>query len=221
MKRSLAIVVIVGYLAVLGGGIASHTLRFGNVSHPAMYYVIWDMFCGWSGYENRQHLIAESVNGEYYSLTPAPWGEYKPFGPANRPDYDSFAVHSGTIARNVLSHTRHDPILRVYLVEENWSKRYNMPDYLWKRQFEEEKEPRSYFHTRVVYDENCFPIQQKMSWNAAIYDQELRSDPRLARHRKNAKPFYAITPGLLPASSSSKQIPDKANLNTSPSVLGN
>ncbi|MBL4883174.1 MAG: hypothetical protein JKY95_01390 [Planctomycetaceae bacterium] len=220
MKRSLAVAVIVGYLAVLGGGIVSHTLSVGNVSHPAMYYVVWDMFCGWSGYENRQHLIAEGVSGKHYSLVPSPWGEFKPYGPAYRPDYDSFGVHCAAIAKNVLKHTKHEPIRRVYLIEENWSKRYNMPDKLWKRQFEEVKDPQSYFHTRVVYDEQCQQLQRKNSWTSAIYNKELSSDPRLTKYMRGAKPLYVITPKQRSTVTPS-QPPQNAQGNISPALLGN
>ena len=37
--------VIVSYLGSLGYGIVCHTLNFNTASHPAMYFVVWDMFC--------------------------------------------------------------------------------------------------------------------------------------------------------------------------------
>ncbi|HCS51028.1 MAG TPA: hypothetical protein DIW81_05460 [Planctomycetaceae bacterium] len=194
MKRYLAVATITIYLGALSWGIFSDTFAVGNVAHPAMYYVVWDMFCGWSGYECRQHLIAQGESGQYYKLNPAPWGEFRAFGPADRIDYDSFAAHSQNIARNILRNTEHEPIQRVYLVEENWSKRYNIPDYLWSMKFEEEKESYSYYHTRMIYNSECEPIESRMGWASAIHSKQLETDPRLAKMRNKAKPFYAVTP---------------------------
>jgi len=197
MKRTIAISTIVLYLGSLACGIASHTLQFGNAAHPAMYYVVWDMFCGWSGYETRNHLIAQGASGQYYRLTPVPWGDYQPYGPANRIDYDSFAMHGGAIARNILRNTEHEPIQQVYLIEENWSKRYNIPDYLWR--FEEPKEKHSYFHTRVTYNGDCEAIDAKMSWHSAIQAHHLNTNARLAQLRKNSRKVFAVAePKLLP-----------------------
>ena len=193
MKRNAVVCLIVCYLSALGWGIVSHTLSIGNVAHPAMYYVVWDMFCGWSGYECRHHLIAQGESGEYYKLTPNPWGDFQPYGPANRIDYDNFGIHSRRIAANVLSKTDHEPMRRVMLVEENWSKRYNIPDYLWTRMYEETKSPHSYFHTRAVYDGNCNPVELRNSWVAAVESHQLTSNPNLVQMRKQAQPIYALT----------------------------
>ncbi len=226
MKRSIAVAVIAGYLGVLSWGIVSHTLSVGNVSHPGMFYIVWDMFCGWSGYESRQHLVAEGVSGNHYLLTPSPWGEFQPYGPAYRTDYDNYAVHSGKIARNVLLHTKHEPIARVYLIEESWSKRYNMPDYIWKLQFEEEKKKKSYYNTRVVYNGQCEPIQWNDTFTSIAYNRDLMADPRLARYRREAQPYYVVAPGFvapdqLVTPASGVQTPESNRAVTIPTVPGN
>ncbi len=194
MPRAFATLTIIAYLGALSWGVISHTLTLGNASHPVMYYLVWDMFCGWSGYETRQHLIAEGVSGSYYQLSPAPWGEFQPYGPAIRPDYDSFAVHSLAIAQNVLARTEHEPIRRIYVVEENWSKRYNRPNFVWKREFEEPKDLYSYYHTRVVYDGEGMLLERKYNWSTAIFERELSSDPRLAKIRQQNRPFFVASP---------------------------
>ncbi len=221
MKRSVAVAIIVGYLGVLGMGIVSHTLSFGNASHPAMFYVVWDMFCGWSGYESRQHLVAEGISGNHYLLTPAPWGEFRPYGPASRTDYDNYAVHSGRIARNVLRHTKHEPIVRVYLIEESWSKRYNMPDYIWKMQFEEEKKKNSYFNTRVVYNEQGQQLQWNDTFTSIVYNRDLMADPRLARYRRVSQPHFVVSPSQLITPASGVQSGEFDGAVTIPTVSGN
>ncbi|MCA8983626.1 MAG: hypothetical protein KDA76_07690 [Planctomycetaceae bacterium] len=195
MKRIAATLVICCYLGALGWGVFAHTLSVGNASHPVMYYLVWDMFCGWSGYETRHHIVAEGESGAHYLLNPAPWGEFRPYGSAHRPDYDNFAVHSVNIARNVLARTEHEPIQRIYVVEENWSKRYNRPEFLWKLEFEEEMQPHSYFHVRVTYDGDGNLLERKHNWTTAMYQQDVMQDSRMVRLRQQARPFLAVTPG--------------------------
>ena len=59
IKRWAVSLVIVSYLGSLGYGIVCHTLNFNTASHPGMYFVVWDMFCGWSAYANRLHIVGE------------------------------------------------------------------------------------------------------------------------------------------------------------------
>ena len=73
IKRWAVSLVIVGYLGSLGYGIVCHTLNFNTTSHPGMYFVVWDMFCGWSAYANRLHIIGEGEDNKYYELAPGPW----------------------------------------------------------------------------------------------------------------------------------------------------
>ena len=84
MKRWLTHLLISGYLLALFGGIASHTLNLGAVSHPGMYFFVWDMFCGWSSYADRIQVVGEGESGTYYQLAPGPWGEFKPYGKIGR-----------------------------------------------------------------------------------------------------------------------------------------
>jgi len=46
MKRWLSHFTIAVYLAALSWGIVAHALSFGAASHPGMYFLVWDMFCG-------------------------------------------------------------------------------------------------------------------------------------------------------------------------------
>ena len=66
-----------------------------------MYFVVWDMFCGWSAHSSELHLIAEGESGDFYRLTPAPWGDFVPFATAPRQDYDAHNMFTGKIAANI------------------------------------------------------------------------------------------------------------------------
>ena len=114
LKRWLAGAFIVAYLSALGLGVVSHALAFQQNAHPMMYFVVWDMFCGWSAYASRTHVIAEGESGKFYRLTPTPWGEYHPYSDLGRQHYDPFSSHCQRIGTNVLRHTRHEPISRMW-----------------------------------------------------------------------------------------------------------
>ena len=53
MKNWFAKLTIGLYLSMSFIGIAAHAMNFGTNSHPAMYYFVWDMFCGWAAHEIR------------------------------------------------------------------------------------------------------------------------------------------------------------------------
>jgi len=102
MKRWLTHSFIAAYLLALSWGIVAHAVNFGTGAHPAMYYVVWDMFCGWTSYSSRTLIIGQGESGKYYELAPGPWGEFKPFGKLGRRNYDPSGTHSPKLALNAL-----------------------------------------------------------------------------------------------------------------------
>lgn len=194
MRHWLSTGFIVVYLSALGWGIVSHALKFANFSHPVMYYLVWDMFCGWAAYESRNHLIAEGVSGEFYELSPAPWGTFAPFGDLPRTHYDAYGQTLRNISLRTLERTEHEPIRRILVVEEAWPKKYNLPDDLWAIRFGEPKDAFSYFWLRAAYtgDGDLLELNQDFvshSTSATIVD-----NPRLREDAKRGRPFYAVSP---------------------------
>lgn len=194
MKRIAAACFITGYLGFLGLGIVSHGLRYGEGAHPLMYFVVWDMFCGWSAYSSRSHLIAEGESGTFYRLTPTPWGEYHPYAHLGRQHYDSFGNHLHTIAANVLRHTRHEPIRRVIAVEETWAKKYNLPDAVWQRHFSEPKRPFKYYHVTALYTPQGQVIDRRPMWVDYQASLCVADNPRLLAESRKTQPAFALTP---------------------------
>lgn len=192
MKRWIAVLVISGYLGSLAFGIVAHTFHVGANSNPGMYFVVWDMFCGWGAYSNRTHLVAEGESGAFYELSPAPWGSVKPFGPADRLHYDSSYRLTPSMIRNNLRNTKHEPIARVFVIEETWSKKFNLPDELWDAAYDEPKDKHSYFHVRGI----CSQAGEVLQANAGWYQQQERrsvgDNPRVLAAQKNSKPFYSV-----------------------------
>lgn len=208
MKRWLSHLFIAGYLLSLTWGIVAHTFGVGANANPAMYYVVWDMFCGWGSYSNRLEIIAEGESGQYYRLAPAPWGTIKPFGDLDRRHYDSYGIALDKMARNVLVHTEHEPMARIYLVEENWAKKFNVPSRYWQRCFEEPQQKHSYFNVRAILQPDGKLIERRDSWYTKQYGQMIADNPRLRRERELAQPMYAVRRQLPAANSRSESTAD-------------
>lgn len=196
MKRCLAVGVIAAYLGSLLFGIAAHALNFKADIHPAMYFVVWDMFCGWAGYENRTHIIGEGESGKFYQLAPGPWGDFNPFGDISRHHYDPFVNHAITIAHNTLRHADHEPMQRIFVVDEVWAKKFNLADPLWERRYTESKQPHSYYHLRQVFDGQGQLITLYPGWFDYQAGLCLSDNPRIWREAQQGKPFYQLNPEL-------------------------
>lgn len=194
MRRWLSSTFIAAYLTALAWGIVSHALKWGSLSHPVMYYLVWDMFCGWQAYESRYHVVAEGASGQFYELAPGPWGAFSPYGDLPRNHYDAFGHATNRMALNTLAHTDHEPISRILVVEECWSKKYNLPDHLWQLRMDEPKEPYSYFWTRTILSGEGQILQQQPDFANYMYGVALVNNPRLMADAKRGRPFFAINP---------------------------
>ena len=224
VKKWLTHLVITGYIGALAWGLVSHTFEYKNDSHPAMYYIVWDMFCGWGSYSNRVQVIAEGESGEFYEVTPAPWGSIKPFGKLDRRHYDFYGLAINRIAMNVLKHTRHEPITRVYVLDECWPKKFNIPDSLWNARYAEDKDPYHYFYTRYVIAGDGALLEQYPNWFEYQQRLVIGDNPRLVRDVKNARPMYSVSPLQFnrdPVSGSNAGSGGQRELIRNPSYLGN
>lgn len=181
MKRWGSHLAIAAYLSVLVGGIVTHALQYKEHSHPLMYYVVWDMFCGWTCWEQRTHLIGEGESGQFYELGPGPWGDYHPFSNLSRQHYDPFCSHAFRIADNSLRHTTHEPMARIHVVEESWAKKHNLPPFLAKN-----LEPiplpgqrNTYFHLRKSFSPDGSLIHDGSAWLDVQSHLSLMDNPSL------------------------------------------
>jgi hypothetical protein len=152
------------------------------------------MFCGWSTYEVRYHLIAEGESGTYYRLAPAPWDEFRPFGDLHRHQYDYYGNGQLRMAKNTLKHTRHEPIRRIIALEECWPKKYNLPDHLWELRCGEPKDPISYFCLRKVFTGDGEPLDARPDFLTQLYTTTVFKNPRLAQDAMRGRQMFAINP---------------------------
>lgn len=196
MQRWTTHLFIAGYLGVLAFGLVAHAMTYLKLSHPAMYFIVWDMFCGWSSYETRMHVVGEGDSGTYYRLAPAPWGAFIPYGSAERQDYDLSGQFGYRAAANALAHTEHEPIRRILVVEESWPKKYNLPAALWQVRYQTPKpaEPQSYFHVLRTYNSAGVCLQQQRDFLATQYELCVLDNPKLRSDMRKGHTFFASNP---------------------------
>lgn len=181
------------YLSAIGAGCFCHTFNWQTGIHPTMYWFVWDMFCGWSAYEIRYHVIAEGVSGRYYNVLPGPWGECRPYGDLGRHHHDVDGTMSCRLAMNVLRQTQHEDIVRMSVIEETWSKKYNMPDEQWAMRWETPKDPKHYYTLRHIITDEGALLQSFDNFFAQQNGRDLASNPRLAAQANQSQPFYAVS----------------------------
>jgi hypothetical protein len=190
MKRILAVAFILCYISVLTFGNACHLLRHGVGSHPLMYMIVWDMFCGWAAYDSRMRIIAEGESETYYDLTHPPWGELHAFGYIGRENYDQYNTHSGDVALNVLKHSSHEPIARIIVIEESWPKKLNLPDPVWNLRYDIPKDRHTYYRIRQVMLPDG-TITQRYDSFLSFHARQLAGDnPRLVQQSKATRPMF-------------------------------
>jgi hypothetical protein len=194
MRRWIASTFIAGYLGTLCFGLFAHSMNFARLSHPAMYFIVWDMYCGWSAYETRVHLIAEGESGAYYALNPTPWRAFVPFGAYERVNYDHNGSFIPELARNALAHTRHERIVRVMMVEEAWSKKFNLSDSLWDLRYDVPKEPYSYYHVLATHNSSGECLQRSLGWIAYQNELGVLDNPRLRADVRKGHTVFAANP---------------------------
>ena len=177
------------YLGALSFGIFSHTFNYNKGVHPAMYYIIWDMFCGWSAYDFRVHILGEGESGTIYELAPGPWGQVSPYGKLARHHYDTFCNAVYRQAVNTINHTTHEPITRIFCVEESWAKKFNLDDKIWKKRYPEVKDQYSYYHLRAIMDVEGNNYLSNGNWYSFHATNFMMDNPRLVGDSHRYQPF--------------------------------
>ena len=121
-RKPAVCVGIAAYLGTLLTGLAMHQFNHPAGASIPGYLIVWDMFCGWSGYERRVDYIAEGESGRFYDASEVPGRGITPHGPHARRNFDFRGEYSNTLIRGVLARTEHEPIRRVYVVESHTPK---------------------------------------------------------------------------------------------------
>ena len=196
LGRWAACLFIGGYLGTLGAGVAAHALGYGQGAHPLMYYIVWDMFCGWSAQSYRTHVLAEGESGTWYDAGSGPWDDarpFRPYGDLKRIHYDIDATHAARIGLNVLRHTAHEPIVRVAVVEEVWAKKYNLPEPYWSARWNVPKDPASYYAVRHVLTPEGQLLGSQPGWAAEVVRRHVQDRRKIRRLAVRPGPTVAQT----------------------------
>lgn len=188
-KFALTCAFIASYVGFLSWGIVGHALKVGLCGNTFSYFVVWDMFCGWTAWDDRTHLIAEGASGEFYEVR-EPWGEFHPFGNVARIHYDNSGMLLPRHIENVLEHTDHEPISHVYVIEEVWPKQYNLPPRMYAHYFDRPNDKLSYFHLRSVCRDDGSLIRGYPNWFTQQTLNSIADNPRLQQQTKQATSFY-------------------------------
>lgn len=193
MKRWSTHAIITIYLGVLTTGVVAHAVQYREHSHPLTYFVIWDMFCGWTAWEQRSHVLAEGESGQFYEVAPGPWGSYSAYSEnVSRQHYDPFAEHMLRQAQNTLAKTSHEPIRRILVVEESWAKKYNLPAHLAAKLTPAPTEKQSYIHIRDMFLPDGTLLEHRGAWLSMQSQAALFDNPRLEQLAMPQLPVVAM-----------------------------
>ena len=121
-RRTLIMGGILGYLAALAAGLVMHQWELAGRRTVPGYLVVWDMFCGWSGFERRVEYLAVGESGRFYDAGTVPGAGVTPHGPVGRRHFDHANDFAGAAVASVLQRTEHEPIVAVHVVERSWPK---------------------------------------------------------------------------------------------------
>lgn len=204
MRRWSTNLMICSYLGVLLYGLTVHALKINPYDSMGNYFVVWDMYCGWTTYEKRGMLIAEGESGRYYDVSP-PWNELRPFGSAERHDYDDWGLYNGFVAANILKQTEHEPIVQLMLIEQHWSKKYNLPDKLWSMRFDEPKTPQVYYYLRSLFETDGTPIARHFDWKSNLAFHSIIENPELRSTVARSQPYLGADEIYRPSTGSIQQ----------------
>ncbi|MDB5386420.1 MAG: hypothetical protein JWM11_2066 [Planctomycetaceae bacterium] len=192
MRRWCVGIFIATYLTALTGGILSQTLRYGMTAHPVMYFFVWDMYCGWSAYNVKFRAVAEGVSGTCYDLEPAPWGTFRPFNTLSRFQYSTSTGWMAKTGAHTVAHTEHEPIARIFIIEETWAKKFDLPDYVWNARYNTPKHKNVYTTVRVEMDGTGTVVKSYPHWVEVQKQTMVGDNPRLQNTIRSSVPFWIV-----------------------------
>jgi hypothetical protein len=131
-------------------------------------------------------VIGEGESGKFYELAPGPWGEFQPYGAIDRHDYDPEFKNGERIGHNTLRHTLHEPMVRLFVVEEELPKKFNLPDAEYEAYYNKPKDVHKYCHVRFVLTPDGELLKEQPIWLRYAAQMQMLDNPRLlsdASHR--------------------------------------
>jgi len=192
MRRHLVRLFCGLYIAALAVGTACHTVNFGMYCHPVMYFLVWDMYCGWNAYDSQLRLVGEGVSGRYSELDPAPWGPFRPYGTFDRLQRIGTPGNIAKSALHIAQHTEHEPLARILYIEEAWAKKYDLPDHVYEARYGRPKDQHRYTTLRMEIAPDGTIVRNEPSWLDQQQQRMLADNPRLEQDVWNSRPFWMV-----------------------------
>ena len=155
VRRLAFPLVIAAYLGCIAFSFFRHVLGDPG-EHPIAYFWTWDMFAGHPAESSRRLVIAKTDDGRFVQFIPGSgqrfrWGRG---GDATRIDLDRRTVHLRAAVEYELRCFRSiapdRPLERIYVVEQYWPARFNLPDGLYEATYREPNPRRKYW--RVLHE---------------------------------------------------------------------
>jgi hypothetical protein len=200
MKRWMVNAGIGVYLTALVFGFLCVAFRVQLFSVP-VYFLTFNMYGGWSGYDCKMQILGEGQSGRFYVLSPGPWGEFHPYSShLSRQCYDQEFEYGHILARAGLAHTQHEPILRTFVVEQEYPKKFNLSDAQYEAYYEKPKPQRIYSHMRMVLSPEGEILTASPTWLRYQDNLSIVDNPRLVTDATRSRPFlWSAQQGRVPA----------------------
>ena len=186
---------IAGYLGSLAIGLALHAWQLPGHNTLPGYFVVWDMFCNWTGYENRVRFIGEGESGRHYDLLAADIHSPRLHGSEHRAHYDYSGRHTPLVASRVAERSRHEPLTRIFVMEESWSKQFNLSPRLYEQTHGCRQPDRVvHRHLRGILAPNGRVLQTQASWFVCQQQEAMLANPALQGDAYRGRNLYTANP---------------------------
>jgi hypothetical protein len=152
LRRFAAILFIVAYLLLTAIYLGRHAVG-DSLGHPFGYFWTWNMFPNYPTESVRRWAVGETAGGAYVKLLPNSahqfrWGVHNDatrFDIDRRPSFFRRATLDAIERRNAL--VPDDPIRHVYLAEQYWPQKLNLPGALYRGFYHDEVTGKVYWAT--------------------------------------------------------------------------
>ncbi len=157
LRRIASLSFIFGYL--LANGWFLYRSAVGDTySSPIAAMMTWDMFPNYQTKSQRSFAVGKTRQGRHIDLLNEldqrfHWGQDQSL---LRTDIDRSGALLKSAVQRELARDRlqnaDDPVEHVYLIEEYWPARFNLPDQLYRREYDGDKPDRRYWRVVAEFD---------------------------------------------------------------------
>lgn len=149
LRRAGILLACVCYLAVNGWFMLRHMMGDSD-SARAAYFFTWDMFPGYETASSRRIIVGVTASGRHLQLLPAPNHRYSAGINENVSRLDWLIREEyvrPVLKRTIRQHNtkRDDRIVLVLEVQQFWPSKFNLPDDLYRAEYDVENPNRRYW----------------------------------------------------------------------------